>query len=371
MDSINISENIVRLRRERKLTQEQLADFVGVTKASVSKWETGQSMPDILLLPRLAAYFDVTVDELIGYQPQLSKEQIMKLYQEFAAEFAREPFGKVMEKTRAFVKKYYSCYPFLFYICVLWLNHHMLAEGEEREKVLDSLGELCEHIKKNCGDRDICNDVIVLQAIAFLQRGRAQEVIDVLENFSKPYKPIQQSGAILTQAYLMRGDMEKAESFAQAGMYSDILSLVQMAGEYLAIHADHLSVCEETIFRIEKTAEVYDLVKLHPNSMAGFEYQASVCFGMHHEKQKTLEHLGKYVSCLSELFSADKIVLRGDEYFNRIEEWYEEVDSGGITPRDRNLVLKDSLQSFFHPAFAFLEGDPQYERLKSRAAALR
>lgn len=116
MDSINISENIVRLRRERKLTQEQLADFVGVTKASVSKWETGQSMPDILLLPRLAAYFDVTVDELIGYQPQLSKEQIMKLYQEFAAEFAREPFGKVMEKTRAFVKKYYSCYPFLFYI---------------------------------------------------------------------------------------------------------------------------------------------------------------------------------------------------------------------------------------------------------------
>ncbi len=68
MNGMNLSENIIRLRRKRKLTQEQLADFVGVTKAAVSKWETAQSIPDILLLPRLASLFDVTVDELIGYQ---------------------------------------------------------------------------------------------------------------------------------------------------------------------------------------------------------------------------------------------------------------------------------------------------------------
>lgn len=41
MNTLNFSENIARLRHEKKITQEQLADFVGVTKASVSKWETG------------------------------------------------------------------------------------------------------------------------------------------------------------------------------------------------------------------------------------------------------------------------------------------------------------------------------------------
>ena len=41
MNQINIAENIGRLRREKKVTQEQLADFIGVTKASVSKWENG------------------------------------------------------------------------------------------------------------------------------------------------------------------------------------------------------------------------------------------------------------------------------------------------------------------------------------------
>ena len=54
MNVLNLSGNIFRLRRERKFTQEELSDFIGVTKASVSIWDNRQSMPDILLLPKLA-----------------------------------------------------------------------------------------------------------------------------------------------------------------------------------------------------------------------------------------------------------------------------------------------------------------------------
>ena len=80
MNSLNIADNIVRLRHNKKITQEQLAEFIGVTKASVSKWENRQSTPDITILPQLATFFDVTIDELVGYTPQLSKEQIQRLY---------------------------------------------------------------------------------------------------------------------------------------------------------------------------------------------------------------------------------------------------------------------------------------------------
>ena len=58
-----------------------------VTKASVSKWESGQSYPNILLLPKLATFFNVTVDELIGYEPQLSLEQIKKYMRFFQKAF--------------------------------------------------------------------------------------------------------------------------------------------------------------------------------------------------------------------------------------------------------------------------------------------
>lgn len=44
MSSLHFSENLIRLRRQRDLTQEQLASFIGVTKAAVSKWETGGSL---------------------------------------------------------------------------------------------------------------------------------------------------------------------------------------------------------------------------------------------------------------------------------------------------------------------------------------
>lgn len=60
------AEQLAFLRREMGITQEQLAQAMGVTNQAVSKWESGQSYPDITLLPRLAAYFRVTVDELLG-----------------------------------------------------------------------------------------------------------------------------------------------------------------------------------------------------------------------------------------------------------------------------------------------------------------
>jgi transcriptional regulator with XRE-family HTH domain len=113
MGNLRFYENIIRLRRKMGITQDELAAFLRVTKASVSKWETKQSYPDILLLPQIAAYFDVSIDELLGYESQISPEQIMKCYQDLADDFAKLPFDEVVDKSRKLVKEYYSCYPLL------------------------------------------------------------------------------------------------------------------------------------------------------------------------------------------------------------------------------------------------------------------
>lgn len=367
MYHLNISDNIANLRHQKKVTQEQLAEFIGVTKAAVSKWETGQNTPDITILPQLAAFFNVTIDELIGYSPQLSKEQIQNLYQKFAAEFATCPFDEVMEKTQTYVKRYYSCYPFLFQICVLWLNHYMIADSEKKQiEILYSISKLCDHIKENCQNIGTYNDTISLQAIVFLQLRQAQEVIDILEENIKPSPLFYQSVPILIQAYLMLGNTKKAESFAQINMYYNILSLINNAVQYLSIHTENLSICEETISRIEQVIDAYHLFQLHPNNMALFEYQAALCYALHNEKKKALKHANNYILCLSELFASDSIFLHGDNYFTSLNEWIDKLDSGGNAPRSRTLVLKEIQQSFQHPAFAILEEEPDYQKLKRK-----
>lgn len=70
----DFAQRIITLRKELSMTQEQLAQELGITAQAVSKWETGQSYPDITLLPKLAEVFHVRVDELLGVAPQQDEE---------------------------------------------------------------------------------------------------------------------------------------------------------------------------------------------------------------------------------------------------------------------------------------------------------
>ena len=63
---INIGKNLRKLRLEKGLTQEQLADKFGVSPQAVSRWENGSACPDVTLLPALAIFYDTSVDALMG-----------------------------------------------------------------------------------------------------------------------------------------------------------------------------------------------------------------------------------------------------------------------------------------------------------------
>ncbi|MBR0159038.1 MAG: helix-turn-helix domain-containing protein [Clostridia bacterium] len=73
---MEMGKEIRRLRNDRGLTQEALAAALNVTAQTVSKWECGNSIPDVQLLPEIAVYFGVTIDQLFAMTPEQQRERI-------------------------------------------------------------------------------------------------------------------------------------------------------------------------------------------------------------------------------------------------------------------------------------------------------
>ena len=80
---LNFSENIRKLRRERGFTQEGLAEKMGVSFQTVSRWETGVVYPDIELLPVIADFFEVRVDELLGCTKEDKDKNLHRRWEEY------------------------------------------------------------------------------------------------------------------------------------------------------------------------------------------------------------------------------------------------------------------------------------------------
>jgi len=90
--NLSIGKSIKTLRKEKDLTQEQLAEIFGVSFQAVSKWETGAAYPDIEMLPGIARFFGVTTDELLGVDVSRIEEEIREVVDKVTAMFNERPF---------------------------------------------------------------------------------------------------------------------------------------------------------------------------------------------------------------------------------------------------------------------------------------
>ena len=63
-------DNLVQLRKMKKMTQEEIAGELGVSRQAVAKWETGETVPDLDKCRRLAELFEVSLDDLANYEPE-------------------------------------------------------------------------------------------------------------------------------------------------------------------------------------------------------------------------------------------------------------------------------------------------------------
>jgi len=360
MKEINFATIITEKRREKEITQDELAAYAGVTKASVSKWETGQSYPDITLLPVLAAYFDISIDRLMGYSPQMPETEIDKQYQRLALEFTKKPFEEVIAECEGIIKKYYSCYPLLYKMALLYINHVSLVSDQSRsEKILAEAIRLCERVAENCKDKNLSWSAINLQAMCYLMLKDGAKVLELLGDTPQDMST---DGAFIAQAYQLSGNEEKAQEILQVDLFGKVMSTFRSMMVIIQNNLTCLETAEPVYQRAEVLAELFNMKHLNCNNVVMLYVLGAQMYQMAGDSEKAIELLTKYVDvCINDFFP---LSIRCDHFFNKIEKYLEE--NIGTMPRNEAAVKNDLIQLLCNPIFEPLKGNPNYERLLNK-----
>lgn len=359
MPNFLFAQTILKKRQQLHMTQEEIANYIGVTRAAVSKWEKGLSYPDISLLPKLATLFDTSIDELLGYEPQLTTEKIEYYYMLYAKRFGEEPFELVMNDLNELTKEYYACYPFLLKVVQLYINY--IQKASEHSQVWETAFQLINRIKENGISLSIIQEATAMEALLYIMQKKPEEALQVVGEEPEIDYGITQ---LLITAYAMMGNTEKAKEIAQVGMFQNALNLISTSTESLLLDTGNEAYFEETIYRIESLMELYKIDHIQINVVFVFYLKAAIGYMQNAKFEKALIMLKKYAQFASRL--KFPLRLNGDAYFYMMEDWMKKNNQlMRQAPRDEQSIKKDIVRSVLeNPIFMPLHTDPMYKSIE-------
>ena len=147
---MNIGLNIYTLRKEKKITQAQLAEKLGVSEQAISKWENGQCAPDVSLFPVMAEYFGVSIDRLFGYHRNSYADEVKAIIKE--ADDSMDTY-KEIEIVSEGLKRYPNSPDLKNYLAFSLSMVNRISEDEnERKEAVQKAIRLCTEVVDTCGN---------------------------------------------------------------------------------------------------------------------------------------------------------------------------------------------------------------------------
>lgn len=184
---LNIGENIKRLRREKGMTQEQLAELLNITSAAVSKWEKGDTYPDITAIIPLARIFEVRVDDIMGYDSSLEDSRIEDILTKHSQLSFDGKFAEATEHITRARKSYPNDYRIMHYY--MWDIAGGSADNDP--DILNAHSEeftkICDILLSACVDEDIRLAAITMKAKLLHATKQTEKALDILTQLPNWY----------------------------------------------------------------------------------------------------------------------------------------------------------------------------------------
>ena len=217
---ISIKNTLKKLRHSKEVTQEQLAIHLGVTSQSVGKWERGEGFPDITMLPSIALYFGVTVDELLGIDKLRITEKIEQ-YKKKSYELRHN--GKVHDNFELW-KKAYREFPEEHRVQEEYMNALYSVCSSEPVEIVDGVMQswavnlkekgaeilsVGDHLLETCTDRDIVNSAVQIMCYTAYHMGLSALAKEYAEKLGSVYTSKEEVLAVILSG---REGIEQAQN---------------------------------------------------------------------------------------------------------------------------------------------------------------
>ncbi len=245
---MNIGNKIKTLRKARGITQEQLANAIGISFQAVSKWENNIALPDITLVPALANYFGVSMDELFDFSLAEKEEEIKKIVGN-AYEYRETDPAKSREILNEGLKKYPEN--------DIILNNILYVVTDPDETIA-----IASKLVENTLDSEVKYDAFRFLAYAYKKKGNLKSAEKAIEQIPEIYF------TKLTEiAFLLDGEPKRKA--AEKQKWISFENLLQMMWKL----AECYEASGKTDKAIKETEKALELIKIldHPNFYVIYE----------------------------------------------------------------------------------------------------
>lgn len=257
---MKINEIIRQKRTEKKLTQEQVAVYLGVTTPAVNKWEKGTSYPDITLLPALARLLDTDLNTLLSFQDDLTDTEIALFMNQVSEVISGKGFDDgyalAMEKLREFP----TCYPLVLNIAMLLDGGLTLAKPKAKTK--EAYEEEIEALywRAAQGDERTARESAQARLAAKLMQrkdyDKAEELIQLLSD-----APLVDKRQLEINLLIARGKLDEAAKRTEEKLLSETNAVhaTLMTLMEIAIKDNRIADAEYIATADRQAAESFDL----------------------------------------------------------------------------------------------------------------
>lgn len=223
--NIKIGEIVSGLRREKGVTQEQFANAVGVSVPAVSKWETGQSYPDITLLPVIAEYFSVSIDALMDFNLMERDKTLSEFTKQINKHQRTGDFITGLSISREALKKYPNNFYFVYATANFLMSKGNSERTETKEQDLyDSISYFETALKLNADKK---REVSIKSGIAHVYE-ELEQYDEAMRLFEELETGCNLAAVDIATLKYKTDDIKGAKRKVQEKLSSDIFSFGQL-----------------------------------------------------------------------------------------------------------------------------------------------